>query len=197
VGTFLVEWATQRGAVGPHQVDGLTRAFTALGLEPASMFSLIHQRAVNPSSGPIEVRGFSGTPRGEPIPTPPASPGGPQHAVVLDGGALEAALASTAASTALLGKIFIDDELPVASVSPLPHDAGKLTDPYRSLLSHLAARSSWRRAEFADLTSSLHLLPNRAIEVLNEAALDQSGEPVLEGEDVLEVNQDVVKELLE
>jgi TerB N-terminal domain/TerB-C domain len=196
VGTFLVEWATQRGAVGPPQVDGLTRAFTALGLEPASMFSLIHQRAVNPSSEPIEVRGLSGTSRGEAIPTPP-SPGGVQHAVVLDHRALKAALASTAASTALLGKIFIDDELPVASASPLPHDGGKLNDSYRSLLSHLGARSSWSRAEFADLTSSLNLLPNRAIEVLNEAALDQSGEPVLEGEDVLEVNQDVMKELLE
>jgi hypothetical protein len=47
------------------------------------------------------------------------------------------------------------------------------------------------------LTSSLNLLPNRAIEVLNEAALDQSGEPVLEGDDVLEVNHDALKELLE
>jgi hypothetical protein len=106
-------------------------------------------------------------------------------------------LASTAASTALLGKIFVDDELPVASASSLPHDPGNLNAPYRSLLSHLAARSSWSRPEFASLTASLSLLPNRAIEVLNEAALDQLGEPVLEGEDVLEVNQDVVKELLE
>ena len=193
---FLVEWATQRSPVGPPQVDGLTRAFTALGLEPASMFSLIHQRAVNPSSEPIEVRGLSRTSRGEAIPPPPSLRGA-RHSVVLDSDALEAALASTAASTALLGNIFVDDELPVPSASSLHHDPANLSTPYRSLLSHLAARSSWSRPEFAGLASSLNLLPNRAIEVLNEAALDQWGEPVLEGEDVLEVNQDVVKELLE
>ena len=198
VGTFLVDWATQRGAVGPRQVDGLTRAFTALGLEPASMFSLIHERAVNPSSEPIEIRKVNATPsRGEAIPPPPPSMGGAGHPVVLDRGALEAALASTAASTALLGKIFVDDDLPAASASSLHNDPGILSPSYRSLLSQLTTRSSWSRPEFAGLTSSLNLLPNRAIEVLNEAALDQLGEPVLEGEDLLEVNRDIVKELLE
>ncbi len=196
IGCCLVEWTTQRGAVGPPQVEGLTRAFTALGLEPASMFSLIHERAVNPSSEPIEVRGLRGTSRGEAIPTPPPSVEGREHSVVLDRGALDAALASTAASTALLGKIFVDDELPVASASPLRHEPSDLSTPYRSLLSQLATRSRWSRPEFAGLASSLDLLPNRAIEALNEAALDHVGEPVLEGEDVLEVNQDVVKELL-
>jgi hypothetical protein len=197
VGTFLVEWATQRGAVTPPQVEGLTRAFTALGLEPASMFSLIHQRAVNPSAEPIEVRGLGGTARGESIPPPPPTPRGTGHSVVLDSGALEAALASTAASTALLGRIFVEDELPAASMSSLHHDPANLSTPYRSLLNHLAARASWSRTEFATLAASLNLLPNRAIDVLNEAALDQLGEPVLEGEDVLEVNHDVMKELLE
>jgi hypothetical protein len=193
VGKFLVEWATQRGAVGPDQVNGLTKAFTALGLEPASLFSLIHQRAVNPSSEPIEVRGLSGAPGGEAIPSPP--PRGTGDSIVLDSGALAAALASTAESTALLGKIFVEDEPPVPAPSPL--EPGTLNPSYRALLGQLAARSSWSRSEFAGLTSSLDLLPNRAIEVLNEAALDQLGEPLLEGDDVLEVNHDALKELLE
>jgi hypothetical protein len=46
------------------------------------------------------------------------------------------------------------------------------------------------------LAARLDLLPNRALEVLNEAALDQSGDLVLEGDDVLEVNDEVLKELL-
>jgi hypothetical protein len=60
----------------------------------------------------------------------------------------------------------------------------------------LAGRSRWTQAEVADLAATLGLLPNRAIEVLNEAALDQAGDLVMEGDDVLEVNHDVVKELL-
>jgi hypothetical protein len=193
VGTFLVEWTAQRGAMGPDQVNGLTKAFTALGLEPASLFSLIHQRAVHPSAEPIEVRGLSGASRGEAIPPPPPQRTGGR--VVLDGDALAAARASTAESTAMLGKIFVDDEPPLAAPSPI--EPGNLSSAYRNLLSQLAARSTWSPSEFARLTSSLNLLPNRAIEVLNEAALDQSGEPVLEGDDVLEVNHDALKELLE
>jgi hypothetical protein len=193
VGKFLVEWATQRGAVGPDQVNGLTKAFTALGLEPASLFSLIHQRAVNPSAEPIEVRGLRGAPRGEAIPAPP--PRGGTESVLLDSGALAAALASTAESTALLGKIFVDDEPAVPA--PSLHEPGSLNPSYRVLLGQLAGRSRWSQSEFAGLTSRLDLLPNRAIEVLNEAALDQLGEPLLEGDDVLEVNQDALKELLE
>jgi hypothetical protein len=193
VGTFLVDWATQRGGVGPDQVAGLTKAFTALGLEPASLFSLIHQRTVNPSSDPVEIRASGGSTGGEAIPPPP-SPGA-RDRVDLDGGALEAALASTAASNALLGKIFVDDEVPAAA--PVPPEPGNLEGAYRDLLSRLAARPSWSMSEFAGLVSHLNLLPNRAIEVLNEAALHLTGEPLLEGEGILEVNPDALKELLE
>jgi hypothetical protein len=115
---------------------------------------------------------------------------------VLDNEALSAVLASTAESTALLGQIFVDDEHPVAA-APSPSEPGSLGSSYRDLLSQLAARSRWSTSEFASLSSSLNLLPNRAMEVLNEAALDLTGEPLLEGDDVLEVNHDVVKELLE
>jgi TerB N-terminal domain/TerB-C domain len=193
VGRFLVEWATQRGVVGPDQVSGLTKAFTALGLEPATLFSLIHQRAVNPSSEPIEIRGLNSAPSGEAIPPPP--PGGPGDSVVLDNEALAAVLAHTAEATALLGEIFVDEEVAVAA--PPSSEPGSLSVSYRDLLSQLAARSRWSPSEFASLSASLNLLPNRAMEVLNDAALDLTGDLLLEGDDVLEVNHDVVKELLE
>jgi hypothetical protein len=218
VGTFLVEWATQRGVVGPDQVSGLTKAFNALGLEPASLFSMIHQRAVHPSSEPIEIRGLGGAGRGEAIPPPPPSARGTGESVVIDDEALAAVLASTAESTALLGQIFVEDEQPGGAAAsgaaaggaeaaagagapppaaPSPTEPGSLSPSYRDLLTQLAARSHWSAPEFAGLSSSLNLLPNRALEVLNEAALDLTGEPLLEGDDVLEVNHDVMKELLE
>jgi TerB N-terminal domain/TerB-C domain len=193
VGTFLVDWATQRGGVGPDQVAGLTKAFTALGLEPASLFSLIHQRTVNPSSDPVEIRAPGGSAGGEAI--PPAPSAGAGGTVDLEGTALEAALASTAASNALLGKIFVDDEVPTAA--PVAAQPGNLGGAYKNLLSQLAERPSWSMSEFAGLVANLNLLPNRAIEVLNEAALDLTGEPLLEGAGILEVNRDALKELLE
>jgi len=95
----------------------------------------------------------------------------------------------------LLGKIFVEDEPPVDS--PSTTQPGSLSTAYRNLLSQLAERSTWSQSEFSRLAQGLNLLPNRAIEVLNEAALDQSGEPLLEGEVDLEVNEDALKELLE
>jgi len=193
VGVFLVDWATRRGGVGPDQVAGLTKAFTALGLEPASLFSLIHQRTVSPSSEPIEIRAPSATTGGEAIPPPP--PQGAPGAVELEGNALAAALAGAAASNALLGRIFIDDDAPAAA--PVGAEPGTLDGVYKELLSRLAERSSWSRSEFGGLVSHLNLLPHRAIEVLNGAALDLTGDPLLDGETVLEVNRDALKELLE
>jgi hypothetical protein len=54
----------------------------------------------------------------------------------------------------------------------------------------------WSHDDFVDLTSQLGLLPAAAIETLNEAALEKCGEPVLDGDDVLEINPAALKELL-
>jgi hypothetical protein len=192
LGQFLVDLATRRGSVGPDQVSGLTRAYQALGLEPASMFSLIHQRAAAPSVQPIEVRPAGQATGGEAIPPPPAAGDG---AVVLDPAALAATLAASAESTALLGQIFAEaEEAPVPASAPAP--TGSLNDPHLALLGQLAGRDHWAQADVATLAAGLGLLPNRAVEVLNEAALDLAGDLVLEGDDVLEVNHDVMKELL-
>ena len=190
LGQLLVELATQRGVVGPAQVSGLTKAYTALGLEPASMYSLIHQRSVAPQQEPVEIRGPSTAKPGEAIPAPPQAER--EGAIVLDKTAIAATLAASAESTALLGKIFVDDEPP----APVPTTPGSISAPYTDLLGKLAAQTSWTQSEFGDLAASLGLLPNRAIEVLNEAALEQWGDPLLEGDDVLDVNHEVLKELL-
>ena len=194
LGQFLVDLATQRGSVGPDQVSGLTTAYQALGLEPASMFSLIHRRAVAPSEAPIEVRRPSSSRPGEAIPPPPDD--GADGTIVLNPVALAATLAASAESTALLGKIFAEaDEMPIPA--PVPVAPGSLSAPYVALLGQLAGRDRWTHAEFVDLVARLDLLPNRALEVLNEAALDLAGDLVLEGDDVLLINHEVLKELLE
>jgi TerB N-terminal domain/TerB-C domain len=200
LGQFLVDLATRRGSVGPDQVSGLTRAYQALGLEPAAMFSLIHQRAVAPAAAPVEVRPPGSSQRGEAIPPPPGDAAGnaADGTIVLNPAALAATLAASAESTALLGKIFAEgdaDEIPIPAPDPVA--PGNLGGPHLALLGQLAGRDRWTHTEFVDLAARLDLLPNRALEVLNEAALDQAGDLVLEGDDVLSINHEVLKELLE
>jgi hypothetical protein len=202
LGQFVVDLATRRGSVGPDQVSGLTRVYQALGLEPAAMFSLIHQRAVAPAAAPVEVRRPGGSRPGEAIPPPPEHAAGEaaDGAIVLNPTALAATLAASAESTALLGRIFADAEAEAGEMpipAPDPVAPGNLSAPYVALLGQLAGRDRWTHPEFVELAARLDLLPNRALEVLNEAALDRAGDLVLVGDDVLVIDHEVLKELLE
>lgn len=58
------------------------------------------------------------------------------------------------------------------------------------------ARERWSRAEFEELTGTLDLLPDGAIDVLNDAAFDAADEPLCEGQDPIEINLDIVKDML-
>ena len=55
-----------------------------------------------------------------------------------------------------------------------------LDAPHLALLRALSAHETWTRADFDHLVARLGLLPAGALDVLNEAAVDASGEPVAE-----------------
>nr|MBA3414437.1 TerB N-terminal domain-containing protein [Chloroflexia bacterium] len=79
--------------------------------------------------------------------------------------------------------------------APLPSIAG--LDPAHSLfLRAVSKRSAWTRAEFEDLAAEHHLMPDGAIDHLNEAAYDLAGEPVVDGDDDLTVNPYALEALL-
>jgi hypothetical protein len=198
LGHYLVGLLTQRGAIGRTQVAGLTAAYRALGLEPASMFNIIHESTTVPASEPIEIRAAGRMVVGETIPPPPPAYGG---RVRLDPVVIAATMAQSERASALLGDIFVDDE-PSPPPGATPASLGELRPPYQDLLNKLASQPSWSHTDFAAIAEDLGLMPSGAIEVLNDAALDLGGELLLEeiastqGSGMLEVNHDMVKELL-
>jgi hypothetical protein len=64
------------------------------------------------------------------------------------------------------------------------------------LLARLAERPVWTRQEFDAVATELRLLPDGAIDALNEAAFDRAGGPVLEGDDPIHVDMTTARELL-
>jgi hypothetical protein len=66
---------------------------------------------------------------------------------------------------------------------------------HSAFLKELLAQMSWKRSALEDVASRHQLLPEGAIDAVNEAALDAHGESLLEGDDPIEVNQTVRKEL--
>ena len=123
--------------------------------------------------------------------------------------AVQAKLAETSAVAALLGSIFAEEELAPATpagatgslsakgpAAPPPVAPVRGLDPRHSaLVRRLAGRPSWPRADVEAIVAELGLLPDGALEVVNEAAFDALGAAVWSGEDPVEIDGDIMKEL--
>jgi hypothetical protein len=63
------------------------------------------------------------------------------------------------------------------------------------MLHALAGRGQLDRNEFDDLAAHHGLLPDGALDTLNEAALEASDEPLIEGDETLTINAYALEEL--
>ena len=71
VGQFLIDLTARHSELGPSQVSALTAAFSVLGLAPAGVYSLIHERTTHAAGDLVTVRSEGELVQGEPIPPPP------------------------------------------------------------------------------------------------------------------------------
>lgn len=135
-------------------------------------------------------------------------------AVVLNEDVIAAKLAETAAVSALLSTIFAEDETPPPeAASPPAPDCDEpaagataqnapdvliagLDVVHSQLLRALAAQPAWTRSAYEELAERHGVMPDGALDVLNETAMDASGEPVAEGEDDIVINDYALQELL-
>jgi len=200
IGHFLVAVATADGQIEPHEVTMLTRLYKFLDLDPNTVYSEVHEHSVVeplPAAGPVTVRPAGGAPTGYAVAPPPKTP--LPRPVALDMGRVEARLAQTATVSALLSSIFAEDE-PI-----LPREVGAgsegraglgLDQAHSALLRALSARPSWTRIDLEALAAEHSLLPDGAIDAINEASMELCGEPVCEGDDPIAINPEALKELL-
>jgi len=175
-----------------------------------------------PATEPVVVRSGRIGSTGYAIPTPPAVEDAiPNTAGVatpsltglaLDEAAIAEKLAQTAQVSALLSSIFVDDEQVVGSApaAGAPDTASRPVAPsfadvepvagldaaHSALLRELATRETWTQAEYHELARRFGVMPAGAVDALNEAAIDVSGEPVLDGDDDLAINTYAMQELL-
>nr|WP_279389675.1 TerB N-terminal domain-containing protein [Pseudonocardia endophytica] len=207
----LVAVAAADGVISPEEVATLTRIYKLLGLDPDAVYSRLHSQAaaVTGAATSTERHGRRRHSRpGTTVTTERPDPA-PAGVVELDPAVLAASAAGTAAVSTLLSEVFADDsgqEDPerdgettdpdqptdpadgAAVVPGLDHDHGRL---------HLAvvARPSWSRAEFTELAERHGLLPDGALGVLNDHAVEICGEPLLEDEGDLVLNDYAVQEI--
>jgi uncharacterized tellurite resistance protein B-like protein len=218
VGRFLIDVAAADGVISPSEISTLTKVFAQLGLDESDLFSQVHALESG-DRGPVTVREAEPSQRWS-IPEPPTA------GVTLDPAKVQARLAETAHVAALLTDIFAaDDSLPdqappaarpatwapptLPSAGPsaaepstnslhagLPR-VGALDPAHSELVRRLATRPVWDRAIAEDLSHELGLpFLDAAVDRINDQAFESCGEPLLEGDDLIEVNEFCAEELL-
>lgn len=202
IGDFLIGVAAADDQVTPEEVTTLTKIFALLGLDEGDVYRRLHTLG---SDEPVTVQTPSGPPTRWAIPPQ----GAPVGAVQLDERKVQERLADTAAVGALLRGIFTDedDERNVPEPTPPPaadgdEDAGAptiggLDQAHSDLARALSTQAEWERAAAETLADSFGLpLLDGAIEKINDASFDACDEPLVEGDDPLEINQYATQELL-
>lgn len=195
IAKFLVTLAAADGRIEPAEVAALTKIYGLLGLDPQSAYRDVHALGQPVGDEPVAVRPASPT-REFTIPERPSVEG----PIALDMRRVARTLAETAAVAAILNEVFDKDEVlshPDPKPSPAATGTPRDTQSRESeLLRALGGRAEWSRLEFERLAERLGVMPDGALERLNEAALDRFGAPVCEGDDPIVMNTTLIKEML-
>ena len=195
VATLLVRTANADGVVSTPEVKMLEKVYRLLGIDPQRLYSDLHGNVASQSPTglrPVENREMTA---GAVAVTP--------SQFALDSSRIEALQKETAQVSALLSAVFAEDTPVVESVrqqepseeKPASANLLGLDDAHSAFMRHLLSRPSWSRAELADTASDLDLMLDGAIEQVNEASLDAWDEPLTDGDDPVEINQELVQRL--
>ena len=209
IGRFVVSVAGADGTVSRDEVNVLSRVYTLIGLEPEQLHSDIHALASSPAAHPVTVLPNDES-VGHRIPPPiEAATTSTDTSVPLDTRRIAEVMTATREVTHLLAEIFeepteqevqksdlVEAELDDKAV-PASDTAPSGLDPtHAELVRYLTQRPIWSREQFEQAAGGLGLMPAGAMETINNAAFECCDEPLLEGDDPLEVNEEALEELL-
>ncbi len=174
VARFLLDVAASDGQLERNEIALLEHAYAALGLPAEALHRDLHARTLGTETKAPTAGGLT-----------------------LDTDVIAAKIRESAAASAILGQIFAEAEAapPAPPPAPATTTIPGLDGRHATLFTQLAARTSWPRAEVDALCRALGLMPDGAIEILNDAAIERSGQPLCDGEDPIVVDAAVAREM--
>ncbi|WP_247874519.1 TerB N-terminal domain-containing protein [Azospirillum sp. TSH20] len=188
VGRLAIAMAAADGRVDAEEIMLLQRLYKLLGLNPDTLYSDLHALGAEDRGGSGPIGGPAAT-----APEPDASAG-----LRLDPERIRRIQADTARVSSVLGSVFADEVAvpetppPVAAADD-KEDADEddpfdgLDSQHRTLLRELCAAERWSRDDYMALARSLELMPDGAIETINEWAFDRFDEAILDDDDPITV----------
>jgi hypothetical protein len=105
----------------------------------------------------------------------------------------------------MLSKVFEEQQPAAPLAAPLSAEHGEpdldektprllgLDPEHSAFLRVLLTRPSWTRAELADIAADMELMLDGALERVNEAALDAYDNRIADGDDPIEIAQDLME----
>ncbi|KQQ85680.1 hypothetical protein ASF65_03790 [Aureimonas sp. Leaf324] len=179
------------GHASPAEIRFLEKLYKTMGLPVDDLYSAIHRGAIEVdapvSIAPEEVAVGVAIPTG---PSADASVAAPAPVVRVDQARLDRIRSETSAVSQLLADIFEEDAEDPAPV--VRRDAASVTEAegligldraHGRLLRSVEARGTVDRSEFDRLARDFGLLPDGAIETINEWAFDRFDESILDEDD--------------
>lgn len=186
---FAVRVASVGREPTPAEVKAIGKLYSACGLDPKTVARDLHAAAAGGAAAPASA-GFA-----------------------LDAGRIAALRTDTAKVDAMLANIFVaDDEIPapvcavqalasqfvpvdrVAPGSGAPTVLG-LDAAHAAFALSIVTHPSWSRAALAAKADEHDLMLDAAIERINDLCLDEHDQLLIEGEDPIEIDQDLLAQL--
>lgn len=198
IASFLAHLAQADGIVSPLEVKLLERVYKALQLDSQLLYSDLHGAASGASIASVIPK--AGIPRPEPS-TPITATA--NQGFVLDHERIAELQRETAEVSALLAKVFTDDQVDepeqlvdvAESVQESSADIDGLDLEHSAFLRLLISRPEWSRSELEAAASDMELMLDGALEQINDMAFERFDMPVTEGDDPVEINTDILEEL--
>ncbi|WP_291396762.1 TerB N-terminal domain-containing protein [Acinetobacter sp.] len=181
---IAVAVASSKGQILPDEIKALETIYKSMGLDKQALFSSIHSLDKISIHEGIEsyrqkINSYS-----------------VNSIVCLDSNQIALTLQDTAKASTLLANIFGDNDEIIEEENEICEEnilfVG-LNIKENNLLQELLTKTEWSHYEYNELANKHKMMPDGAIETINEWAFEVYGEPVIENDGNLIINKNLIK----
>ena len=193
MGQIALSIAASDGVISGREVAALERLYSAIGLKTDGIYSALH--TLSSADDPVTVIPPAEGQPGFAIPPRPD----PENPLSLDADRVAAVMTNTARVSALLNEIFQDqesEEEPAEELGQAENEFGGLDEKHAAFLGELISRLHWDEDEYRTLARQFRLMPESAMETVNEWSHERFGDLLIEEDNGFLINSEVKDEIL-
>ena len=193
MGQIALSIAASDGVISGREVAALERLYSAIGLKTDGIYSALH--TLSSADDPVTVIPPAEGQPGFAIPPRPD----PENPLSLDADRVAAVMTNTARVSALLSEIFQDEEReeePAEELGQAENEFGGLDEKHAAFLGELISRPHWGEEEYRKLARQFRLLPDGAMETVNEWSHERFRDLLIVEDDGYMINIEIKDEIL-